>query len=414
MEKVLLVEDSPMMVKVVKHLITKTLGFSVVVCSSMAETRKVLDGGDTDFLVAILDLTLPDAPHGEVVDYVLEKGIPSIVLTATFDESKREEILSKKVVDYVLKESRYSYDYVMKLISRLDRNRKVKALVVDDSSTARKYVKSLLELQNFQVLEANDGIQAMGVLQKNPGIKLLITDYNMPNMDGFELTTSIRRIFEKENMAIIGLSAQGSSVLSAKFIKNGANDFLAKPFSQEEFYCRIMQNMESIERIESLRDAANRDYLTKLYNRRYFYEQGEQLYTEAFNGNQSLSCAMLDIDFFKNVNDNYGHDAGDKVLVVMAQMLESTFGDALVARLGGEEFCILFSQTEYSEVLQQLEEFRKRVETSEVETEEGTIAFTVSIGLTDQVDVNLDEMLKGADQRLYDAKDGGRNQTVSG
>ncbi len=414
MERILIVEDSKMLIRVLTHMLKFELGFSAVVCESMADAKKLLESGDTDFLAATLDLTLPDAPNGEIIDYVLAYNIPSIVLTSSFDEQRREEILNKSVVDYVVKESRYSYEYVIRLIGRLDRNRFITALVVDDSMSVRGYIKSLLLQHNFRVIEAASGEQALTTLRANPKTRLIITDYNMPGMDGFQLTTTIRKEFDKSSMAIIGLSGQGSPTLSAKFIKNGANDFLTKPFSHEELYCRVMQNMEALEHIEEIRDAANRDYLTHLYNRRYFFENGGTIFDSAITAKTPLTIAVMDIDFFKKINDSYGHDAGDLVLKSIAVALTEHFGEEIVARFGGEEFCILFDGIDLEDAEGRLDRFREIIEQSSVETDAGDIQYTLSIGATDTIGKTLDEMIKRADEYLYLAKDRGRNQLVSG
>jgi diguanylate cyclase (GGDEF)-like protein len=264
------------------------------------------------------------------------------------------------------------------------------------------------------VIEAANGEQALTALRANPNARLLITDYNMPGMDGFQLTTNIRKEFDKSSIAIIGLSGQGSPTLSAKFIKNGANDFLTKPFSHEELYCRVMQNMEALEHIEEIRDAANRDYLTHLYNRRYFFEQGEAVFDRASASQLPVTIAVMDIDLFKKINDGYGHDVGDIVLKSIAELLNEHFGNEIVARFGGEEFCVLFDGMDIEDAENRLEYFRSAIEKSSVETEAGIIEYTISIGATDTKGKTLDEMIKRADEYLYLAKERGRNQVVSG
>lgn len=412
MERVLIVEDNKMIAKVVTHIITRELGFECVVAHTMFEAKRILKQDNNDFLVAVLDLNLPDAPDGEVVDYVLELGLSVIVLTGSYSDTTREEFLKKPIVDYVVKESRYSYEYVSRIIGRLDRNRNIKALVVDDSLSARGFISSLLQHHNYQVVDAVDGQQALEVLADNPDIRLVITDYNMPNMDGFQLTTAIRQEHDWESIAIIGLSAQGSGSLSAKFIKNGANDFLTKPFSHEEFYCRLMQNIEALEHIEAIRDSANRDYLTKLYNRRYFFRVSDVTYEKAQKEQLPLSVAMIDIDHFKSINDNYGHDVGDQVLLNMAELLNMHLGSHLVARFGGEEFCVMFDSLKQSQAYEILEQFRQKVEHNKVHIDDNTINYTISIGLSDAIEDDLDELIQNADHALYRAKNGGRNQVM--
>ena len=277
MKKFLLVEDSPIVVKIIKHINDSSAGFKYDTATSFAEAKKLIkENGADHYLVAVVDLNLPDAPNGEVVDYTLAQNMPTIVLTGNYDEDKREAMLEKKIVDYIVKESRFSYEYVIKLIHRLHKNQNIKILVADDSKVSRSYVKSLLKTHLYHVITADDGDTALEEINKDPDIKLLITDYNMPRMNGFELVKNIRREVGKNDLVIIGLSGEGDGKLTAKFIKNGANDFLTKPFSHEEFYCRLMHNIESIEYAQTMKHMAYHDYVTGLPNKRTFFENGSK------------------------------------------------------------------------------------------------------------------------------------------
>jgi len=144
-------------------------------------------GQPHDIFLSLLDLNLPDAPDGEIVDFVVEQKIPAVVFSASYTEDIRDRVLSQNVLDYVVKDSPASLDYITNLIRRVHRNRNISALVVDDARTARKYVADLLRLYQFNVLEAADGVEALEIIKSNNNIKLVITDYNMPNMDGFKL-----------------------------------------------------------------------------------------------------------------------------------------------------------------------------------------------------------------------------------
>ena len=271
MKKVLLVEDSALVLKVMRRLVHDNGEFEADFAESLAQAQQMIGDDPAKYFAAVVDLNLPDAPKGEVVDLVLENKIPTIVLTASYDEKKREDLFDKGIVDYVIKENRFSYQYALKLMTRLNRNHGIKVLVVDDSLVARKQCTNLLKKYLFQVVEANGAKQAIRHLVDNPDIRLVITDYNMPDVDGFELVKLIRGKYDKQDLTIIGLSGDENALLSAKFIKHGANDFLRKPFIQEEFYCRIMHNIESLEAVDKIRDSANRDYLSGLYNRDHFY-----------------------------------------------------------------------------------------------------------------------------------------------
>ena len=131
MKKVLIVEDSQMVVKVLLHIARQELAFDILLAASLAEAKTLCEAHSGEIFAAIVDLNLPDAPDGEVVDYVLSCHIPTIVLTGSFDEKRREKLLSKGIVDYVAKEGRYSYQYAVRSISRLKNNQNIKVLVVE-------------------------------------------------------------------------------------------------------------------------------------------------------------------------------------------------------------------------------------------------------------------------------------------
>lgn len=212
-------------------------------------------------------------------------------------------------------------------------------------------------------------------------------------------------------MAIIGLSAESNSNISAQFLKVGANDFISKPYSYEELICRVTQNLEMLELFESIRNIANHDYLTGMYNRRFFFAEGGDIYAHAKANNVPLLAAMVDVDHFKKVNDSYSHDCGDVVLKRIAEQLKAHSHQDLVARMGGEEFAILMTGDERSS-RERLEAFRKHMEQEVIQYNKLNIQVTASIGGTTDFGGNLDTMLGKADENLYAAKQNGRNQVV--
>jgi len=410
--RILVVEDNKAVAKLISSRITSELDFITKVAHSYDDAKAIMEENDS-FFIAILDLNLPDAPDGEIVDLVLSREIPSIVLTGTLDDELRKRILSKNVVDYIVKEGMHAIDYVIHLIKRLKNNRNIKALVVDDTSTFRHLIGRLLELHKFNVITANDGIDALEKIKEHSDIKLILTDYEMPNMDGFELVSELRKDFSKDMMAIIGLSANTSETLSAQFLKKGANDFLSKPFLNEEFYCRVTQNVEIIELIHEIREASIRDYLTGLYNRRYLYEIGNNLHSNAMRDNLAISVGMVDIDFFKKINDSYGHDVGDLALKHVAGLLTKHVRQTdVVSRCGGEEFCVILTNVDSQRALLVFSKIRKVIEKSEIQADGKTIKMTISVGVCTSIRKSLESMIKAADELLYEAKESGRNRVV--
>ncbi len=411
--RILFVEDSKFFATMVRRRIEEELGFEVDWKATYGEAVEAIDCCKDDYLVALLDVTLPDAPNGEIVEYALKKGIPSIIFTGGFDGKMRSQFLTWNVVDYILKDSSACVDYLMGTISRIHKNRDIKALVVEDSKPMRGAMIRLLKTQLYQVHEATNGEEALTVFGQNPDIKLVVTDYEMPKMNGVELIRKLRENHSKNELAIIGVSASDDPLLSANLIKSGANDFVSKPFQVEEFHCRVGHSIEMLENIALIKDLSYKDPLTRLYNRRYFFENTAAFITDLVNVGDTYSVAMIDIDFFKNVNDSYGHAAGDEVLKSISAIVAGSFRDkAIVCRFGGEEFCVLLGHAPDTDVVVLFDRVREAIERSSVVVDGTTIKVTVSTGVCSDPD-DLQAMLKVADKRLYAAKDSGRNRVVA-
>lgn len=407
-KKLLLVEDSSLVLKVMRRLLKEANVFEADFAETYAEAEQFIGDNPEKYFAAVVDLNLPDAPKGEVVDLVLGQKIPTLVLTATFDESKKDALFKKGIVDYVVKENRYSYDYAVKLMVRLCRNHAIKVMIVDDSLVARKQVGNLLRKYLFQVVEADGAKQAIRALIDQPDIKMVITDYHMPEVDGFELVKLIRGKYDKHDLTIIGLSGEGDASLSARFIKNGANDFLRKPFNQEEFYCRIMHNIESLEAIEVIKDAANRDYLTGLYNRQHFYQLVNNKVSYCQDNQFEYGLAIIEIDDFREFNNVYS-EYGESVLIKFAKELSSKFFNFITARLNGSQLTVFVWGMSLDDCESHMNDFRARIKNLTIGSGEERYFLSVSIGLSHSQSDSLHRMLENCDQLISRAQEAGKD-----
>lgn len=408
--KVLVIEQSPNSLRVLKRVIGKAC-LQVVCASTLFEAKHIFaNSAPESYLCAVVDYSLPDAPDGEAIDFAIQSFIPVVVITDRIDDDIREHILSKEVVDYIPKENAQVFEYLTRLLSRLEHNKHIGVLVVDDSRVSRNNMIALLRRHNFITYSAANGKQALSLLQLHPDIKLMITDENMPDMSGVELVAEARRLFDKDELSIVGLSSDRSSALLARFIKSGANDYLNKPFCHEEFFCRVLQNVEHIEHIDAIRRAANSDYLTGLPNRRHFFSEIESTLKRQ---SKHKCLAIIDLDNFKNINDTYGHDCGDVVLKEVSKMIKKHFSHYHMARFGGEEFCIFFADTKLTKAVDLLNKFRVDVSTKPIKFNDQTLTCTLSIGVTSQFDNKIESMLSVADDHLYKAKAQGRNCVIA-
>ncbi|PWV99019.1 response regulator receiver domain-containing protein [Hoeflea marina] len=253
--RVLIVEDSRMFTSALKYRFEMDLGVDVVTCASLADMKKAAADADHGFYLAVTDLNLPDSPHCEALDYALQIDLPTIVFTGKFDFHTRESILKKNVLDYVIKDNDRAFDEIAAAVSRIISNRAFRILVVDDSKTQRSILSSMLRAQKFQIIEAASGEEALDAVRSDPEIRLVLTDYHMGDMDGYQLTRKLRRLYSDDALRIIGISNSTDPALSASFLKAGASDFLYRPFVQEEFQCRIAQNIGIMVKMEALRKA---------------------------------------------------------------------------------------------------------------------------------------------------------------
>ncbi|MBF0421671.1 MAG: response regulator [Magnetococcales bacterium] len=257
LEPLLVVEDSRSFASLLLGTIRQQLAHPVILAKSYDEAVKAVKAAKEPFLLAILDLYIPGAPNGEIVDLIKKSEIPAIVLTGMYKKDLQDSILAKGILDYFVKDNIGVIDSVIYFIRRYRKNKQVRVLAVDDSRSVRFMLVNFLRRYGFQVLQAEDGQKALEILEKEQ-VHLVITDYQMPRLDGIQLLKKVRAFHGRDELAVIGLSSVADGDLSVQFIKAGANDFLVKPFENEELLCRVTQNIEIIERHQELEKMVKR------------------------------------------------------------------------------------------------------------------------------------------------------------
>lgn len=410
---ILVVEDSKTYSMALCRRLKDTIGLPLVACRSLNELHEAVTDERAAFTLAVVDLNLPDAPHGEAIDFAVQRGIPTIVHTASFDLETRNRIMARDVIDYVPKDSEFALDILMGTVERALANRRTRILVVDDVAATRKLLARMLKIQQYDVVEAGSGSDALALLESDPDIRLVVSDYNMPKMDGYELTRRIRRQFPSDRLRVIGVSASNDRMVSVGFLKAGANDFISMPFIPEELQCRIANHVETLAQIAQLHNLASRDALTGLHNRRHFFDQAATLIERERSKKRSSAVAVIDIDDFKRLNDTYGHDFGDQALKTVARCLAQSVeaNGHLLARIGGEEFVILFPGLDAKAAMRVSDHIRLDVSHETLEFGGHRDGLTVSIGVAEIGESDrIDDALIAADRALYAAKRNGRNQ----
>jgi len=388
---ILLIEDNVTYQKAIIRLIEKEILFVKFKVVESFEELKHINLSDYD--IAICDDVLLDT--NEHIQYLVNK-ITTIILTK--DKSQK---YIESVLDYIYKDDVNTFKYLVQLIKRFNKNKNLKALVVDDSKTIRNMISKYLKLFNLDVIEASNGKEAINIL-KNNKISLLIVDIYMPVMDGFELVKFVRKEKSFEELPILGVSGINDNSEAVKLLKFGANDFIKKPFSKEELLIRISNLLNLYDYINQYKQKSEIDPLTKTYNRSILENKIDSL----FHFYEKKAIAMLDIDFFKKINDAYGHQVGDKILKYFAFHIKNTIRkNDFVIRYGGEEFLIFMPNTSKQEAYVVVYKIKNTLKSVD------NINFTFSCGIADEGNT-LAEMIKIADERLYKAKKEGRDKIV--
>jgi diguanylate cyclase (GGDEF)-like protein len=226
-----------------------------------------------------------------------------------------------------------------------------------------------------------------------------------------------RRKKDKEVMNIITLCRQENTETAIQALKRGADDFLAWPFSIEEFYSRVNNRIETLALFSELRTITRTDFLTGIFNRGHLMSLISREHQRSKRYNRPLSIVMLDADKFKNINDTYGHATGDLVLIRLAQIVKEVIrSEDCFGRFGGEEFVCALPETDMNAAMHVAERIRTLMEQAVIATDDGDVRFTVSFGVSTQCAenncANMDTLLKQADEALYRAKETGRNRIV--
>lgn len=295
-------------------------------------------------------------------------------------------------------------------------------LIVEDSPTTLAVISSHLA-DYVDIISAQNGEQAWELIQDDSEIELVLTDIVMPGLSGHQLLVKIRKSKNKQISSLpVFMMTTGDDVTDKHLaFLNGANDFLTKPIDPIELQARVNVHHNlatSIRELEESRAAlklqATTDPLTSLQNRRAFFEEGDKAVFTVQRYKTELSLILLDIDFFKKVNDSYGHHAGDVVLARIAHLLKSMIRHVdIAARIGGEEFCLMLPGTNRLGAAVLAERIRKIVMDDVIVVDNASLSITISAGLVTAASETydqFDDLLKIADKRLYLAKESGRNR----
>lgn len=297
----------------------------------------------------------------------------------------------------------------------------MKILIAEDDITSRTMLDAILQQWGFSPIVTCDGQEALQALQEPDAPQLAVIDWNMPKMDGPEVCRRIKKLHADNPPYLILLTARDDKGDIVAGLDSGANDFISKPYNVKELRARVDVGRRMVELQSELvrtRDAlayqATHDPLLDILNRRAVIEGLERELARTQRKKSQLSVGLFDLDHFKQINDHYGHQAGDEVLCGFSRrILQHIRKYDLLGRFGGEEFLLVAPELHD----QSDEDFFGRlcdyVAEEPILTKEGPVPLTVSIGVAiGQHNSSIDAIIANADSALYAAKERGRNRVV--
>jgi two-component system cell cycle response regulator len=451
--RILVVDDVPANVKLLEARLSAEY-FDVVTASCGREALDVCERGECD--IVLLDVMMPDMDGFEVCRRLKANPtthfIPVVMVTALDSPADRvrgleagaDDFLTKPVSDIVLiarvrsltRLKMMTDELRMRAITSLeigiqrperdavtDQGKGGKILLVDDRPSSYERLAPVLAAEHHVDVEPNPADALFHAAEGN--YDLLIVSLSLENFDGLRLCSQARSLERTRHVPILAISDADNNARLLRGLEIGVNDYLLRPIDKNELLARARTQIRKRRYTDHLRDnmqnsieAAITDALTGLYNRRYMESHLATLAEQASVRAKPLALMMIDIDFFKSINDGHGHDAGDDVLREFAvRIRKSIRGIDLACRYGGEEFVVVMPETDLAVAGMVAERIRRAIASNPFSVNSGKerLDVTISIGLAtlDTKGEQINEVLKRADQALYRAKRDGRNRVVS-
>jgi two-component system cell cycle response regulator len=449
--RVLVVDDVPANVKLLEARLSAEY-FDVVTASGGEEALAICERAECDLV--LLDVMMPDMDGFEVCRRLKcnpqTHHIPVVMVTALDQPSDRvrgleagaDDFLTKPVSDVALI-ARVRSLARLKLMTDELRMRAVTSrdiglenperdavteagrngaiLIVDDRPASAARLAEMLAGEHRVDIEADPNEALFHAAEGN--YDLMIVSLSLANFDGLRLCSQIRSLERTRNVAILAVADAENNTRLVRGLEIGVNDYLTRPIDQNEMLARVRTQIRKKRYAERLRDnvqmsieMAITDALTGLYNRRYMESHVGTLVEQATTRGKPLTVLILDIDYFKAINDGWGHDAGDDVLREFAlRIRKSIRGIDLACRYGGEEFVVVMPETDMAVATVVAERLRRRIATEAFQIQQGArkIDVTISVGIAALgPGDNPAAVIKRADQALYRAKRDGRNRVV--
>ncbi|MCB2288688.1 diguanylate cyclase [Clostridium sp. CS001] len=418
MLKVLHVDENLFYKEVLKG-ISIEMDFKYFFSSKPLKAFEIISSNKIDLIITSLQFQGNETGE-EFIQQLKEseyKSIPIIVLTSADNQQLKERLINIGILDFLKKD-----DFYEKLILHISKLRtgdflsyqlqNMKIAVLDDDKLQLLMINDVFK--NNNITNVDYYTNSKDLLSSNQEYCIYIIDYMLPYISGDKVIEKIR-IKDEYSVIMVISSVEDQNVISTIF-SIGADDYITKPYSANIFLARLKANVRTYNLLRKLKEKNSKleqiikiDGFTGLLDHKYIIEQLEQEIIKYSRGRSPLSIMMLDIDGFKLINDNYGHQCGDEVVLELSNLLQGSLPKiSFIGRYGGDEFLIVIPESNLADSCSIGESLRKEIESLYFSKDK--IKLTISIGIVELRNEDSFELIKRADDLLYKAKNNGKNR----
>jgi len=411
--RVLIAEQEQALRDALADRVEKSLGVSADTVNTAAAVRKLMDQHAGEYVLAVVDTRLPDAPNGEVLDVLTANSIPTIAISSKVTDEIATRLLDKHIIDCVLKRNEEDTELLADIVQQTLCNPQRKIIYFSTDDFNRKKIRQLLDIHRYTIIDVRNKADIRRQLSEHRDISLVIMDQSTLQFNAIETISELRQHYRREDLAIAAVCDHEDQQLGAKLLRAGANDVIRQPMPTDEFYYRVKQCVESVERVREIKYSATRDLLTGAYNRDYLFDVGEKLYASAKRGDIKLTLAMIEIDKFEDLTTQHSPEASNTVLETLAPLLSAELRqNDVLARYDASTFACLISNVGEHNAIMVCERIRQTVSKACIEYQSNQLSVSCSIGATTNPDDSLLNMIGDAHRLLQDAIEKGRNCVV--
>ena len=411
MKKILMIDDNKMLITLLAKKISNSLGFAVDTAFSFGEAKARLSE-DSDYFMCFTELNLADAPNGEILDFLLQKSLRVVVLTANNDKVLKESCLKKDILTYLYKESDSCLEQITTLLSLIDKHQNEKVILAMSKLPERNELKKVLRLRLFDVLACAHGEEALNYLSDNEDTRLIICDSQMPAIDANGLIAEVKERYPKNDIDFIILGEKDESV-EAEFINESVGEFITKPFGKELFNARLNKYLKVRDTLGLLKNFADIDLQTGAKKTNALRNEIEDYLRDIEKTDEEFALGVLQIDDLQGINDEYGANVSQMMMKSAAQeALKGTMGRDIVGLLGADKLCILLKNTRKEFAVKIFANLRAQIKSKSVFVSLDELYFSVCVGVAcGKAGVSLNELLDKANNALVLAQNAGKDRT---